>query len=183
MAYGLVIGSQLKKRKMNFKKSFLILLLPLFAFTVAHKFYVSVTNVSYSEKDDALQITTRIFIDDLEKAFKERYDVNLKMATKKELAEVDSYVEKYLKSKFLVFLDDEQKQFTFIGKKYDNDIIVCYIEVPKANFKNIKNIAIINEVLTDVFEEQQNVVHFKLNNKKKSFVLSRANNKGMLNLD
>lgn len=168
---------------MNLKKCLLILVLPLLAFTTAHKFYVSVTNVSYSEKDDAIQITSRIFIDDLDKVLKERYDVNLQMATEKELPEVDVYVEKYLKSKFLIFLDNEQTQFTFIGKKYDNDIIVCYFEVPKVNFNTLKNIAIINEVLTDVFEEQQNVVHFKLNNTKKSYVLSRDNNKGMLNLE
>lgn len=169
---------------MNFKKSILIfLIIPLFAFTTAHKFYVSVTNVTYSEKDDAIQITTRIFIDDLEKTLKERYDIQPKLATKEEMSSVDSYIDKYLKSKFLVFLNEEQKAFTFIGKKYDNDIIVCYLEVPKANFKSLKTIAIINEVLTDVFEEQQNVVHFKLNNEKKSFVLSASNNKGMLNLD
>ena len=57
------------------KKSFLILLLPLFAFTAAHKFYVSVTNVTYSEKNEALQITSRVFIDDLEEVLKERYDI------------------------------------------------------------------------------------------------------------
>ncbi len=167
---------------MNIKKSFLILLLPLLAFTAAHKFYVSVTNVGYSEKDDAIQITTRIFIDDLEKALHERYEINPKMATKDELSSIDTYIEKYLKSKFLVYLNDEQKAITFIGKKYDNDIIVCYLEVPNANFKGLKNIAITNEVLTDIFEDQQNVVHFKLNNQKKSFVLSQGNNKGMLNL-
>jgi hypothetical protein len=79
-------------------------------------------------------------------------------------------------------LDNEQKGITFIGKKYDNDIIVCYLEVPKVNFKGLKSISIINEVLTDVFEDQQNVIHFKFNNQKKSFVLSQENNKGMLNL-
>ena len=34
-----------------FKRSLLVLLLPLFAFTAVHKFYLSVTNVEYSEKD------------------------------------------------------------------------------------------------------------------------------------
>lgn len=164
------------------KKTFLLLLLPLVAFTAAHKFYVSVTNVVYSDKDDAIQITTRIFIDDLDNAFKERYEIKSQMATKKELENIDVYVEKYLKSKFLIYIDGEQKEFTYIGKKYDNDVVVCYIEVPNVKFTSIKSIAIINEVLMDMFDEQQNVVHFKLNDNKKSFVLTRDNNKGMLNL-
>lgn len=167
---------------MNFKKRFLILLLPLFAFTIAHEYYLSVTNVNYAEKEDAIQITTRIFIDDLEKAIKERYEVPLKMATQKELPETDTYVEKYLRSKFLVYLDGEQKSYDYLGKKYDNDVIVCYLEIPKVKFKRLSQISVINEVLTDVFEDQQNILHFKLNNQKKSFVLRRDTNKGMLNL-
>ena len=60
---------------------------------------------------------------------------------------------------------------------------MVYLEIPKVGFSKIKTIAATNEVLTDMFEDQQNVVHFKLAGKKKSFVLTRSNNKGMLNLD
>tara|TARA_R110000868_G_scaffold30589_5_gene112948 strand:- start:6018 stop:6524 length:507 start_codon:yes stop_codon:yes gene_type:complete len=164
------------------KKSFLILLLPLMAFTVVHKFYVTVTNIAYSEKEDAIQITSRIFIDDLEKTFKERYDVNARMATSEELESVDTYIEKYLKSKFVVYFDGKPQTYTFIGKKYDNDVVVCYLELPNVNLPKLKSILVTNEILTDMFEEQQNVVHFKFKGKKKSFVLTRENNKGMLNL-
>ena len=166
-----------------YKKFFLILILPLLAFTSAHKFYVTVTNIAYSEKDDAIQITSRIFIDDLEKTLKERFDITAKMATDNELKSLDTYIEKYLKSKFIIEINDEQKEFTYLGKKYDNDIVVVYLEIPKVNFPKIKTIAATNEILTDMFEDQQNVVHFKLAGKKKSFVLTRSNNKGMLNLE
>ena len=39
-----------------------------------------------------------------------------------------------------------------------------------------------NEILTDLFDEQKNIVHVKWKENKKSFVLIRENNKGMLNL-
>ena len=52
----------------KFKKSKMVLLpMVLFlmvSFATAHKFYVSVTNINYSEDDAAFQITSRIFIDD-----------------------------------------------------------------------------------------------------------------------
>jgi len=165
------------------KKSFLILLVPLFAFTVAHKFFVSVTNIAYSEKEDALQITSRIFIDDLDKTFKERYGIEARMATDKEMKAIDTYIEKYLRSKFVITINGAQRPYNFIGKKYENDVVVCYLEIPKVQFATLKSIAATNDILTDMFEEQQNVVHFKLNGMKKSFVLTRSNNKGMLNLD
>ena len=158
------------------------MILPLVAFTVAHKFYVSVTNISYSDKDQALQITSRIFIDDFEEVLMERYGVVSNLATDSETALADEYIEKYLKTKFLVFIDGEQRQYKVLGKKYDNDIMICYLEIPEIDLGNIKAIAVQNELLTDLFDEQQNVVHFKIKGKKKSFVLIKENNKGMLNL-
>lgn len=166
----------------RFKKGLLILLLPLFAFTVAHKFYLSVTNIAYSKKDDALQITTRIFIEDLEKVLEERYDIKIYLDSEKESKLANEYIEKYLRTKFVVQIDGENRKYDFIGKKYDTDIVICYMEVPRIDLPNIKIIQIQNEVLTDIFDEQQNVVHFKINGKKKSFVLTKSDTKGMLNL-
>ncbi len=164
------------------KKSVLILMLPLVAFTTVHKFYVSVTNIGYSEKDDALQITSRIFIDDFQKVLEERYGIQPALATEKESTQADAYIEKYLRTKFVVQVNGENREYTFLGKKYDNDIMVCYLELPELDLANVHSIDIQNEMLTDLFEEQKNIVHFKINGTKKSFVLTRENNKGMLNL-
>lgn len=166
----------------KFRKLLFLFLLPLFAFTTAHKFYVSVTTINYSEKDDALQVTTRIFIDDLEKVLEERYDIKAGLATEEESEVANEYIEKYLRTKFLIKIDGEKRDYTYLGKKYDNDVIVCYLEVPGLGLEDTKSIEVQNELLTDLFEEQQNVVHLKINGKKKSFVLVRDNNKGMLNL-
>ena len=164
------------------KKTLLILSLPLLAFTVAHKFYISVTSVEYSDKDRALQITTRIFIDDFEKVLQERYGIKGSLATREESDMADAYIEKYLRTKFMVEINDRPVDFDFLGKEYDNDIMICYLEVPKIDMSTATSISVENEVLMDIFEEQKNVVHFKLGNQKKSFVLIRENNKGMLNL-
>jgi hypothetical protein len=166
----------------HLKIGFLILLLPLFAFTVAHKFYVSVTNVSYSEKEDALQITSRIFIDDLDAILLERYGVEAKLATDHESTLADAYLEKYLRKKFIIEVDGEPIVYILIGRKYDNDICVFYLELPKIELATVKSIQIQNEILTDLYDEQQNLVHFKINGKKKSFVLQKSDTKGMLKL-
>ncbi|MDL5510731.1 hypothetical protein QSE00_02810 [Arenibacter sp. M-2] len=164
------------------KKTFLILLIPLLAFTVAHKFYISVTSVEYSDKDRALQITTRVFIDDFEKVLQERYGIQGNLATKDESPQVNEFIGKYLKAKFSLEVNGQNVTYDVLGKKYDNDIMILYLEVPKIDFNSISTISVQNEVLMDMFMEQKNVVHFKLGNQKKSFVLIRENNKGMLNL-
>ena len=164
------------------KTGLLIVLLPLFAFVGAHKFYISVTNVDYSEKDQSVQIITRMFIDDMNAVIKERYGIPSKLGTDRESTIDREYLEKYLRTKFLVEINGETVKYDFIGEKYDTDMVICYIEVPNVSLKTLKQIAVVNEVLTDIYDDQQNVVHFKINGKKKSHVLVKSHTKGMLNL-
>lgn len=164
------------------RTSLLILLLPLFAFVGAHKFYISVTNVDYSEKDQSVQIISRFFIDDMNAVIKERYGVPSKLGTDRESAIDREYLEKYIRAKFLVEINGETVKYKFIGKKYDTDMVICYLEVPDVSLSNLKQIGIQNEILTDIYDDQQNVVHFKINGKKKSHVLVKSDAKGMLNL-
>jgi len=164
-----------------FKKWLIFLFLPLVAFTGLHKFYISVTQVAYSQEEEALQITSRIFIDDFESVLKERYGLEPHLATKAEDPDADSYVEKYLRSKFLVSINGKPISFNYLGKQYDNDILVCYFEIPNVPFESLHSLEIENDLLTDLYEEQKNIVHIFINGEKKSFVLVRENNKALLN--
>ncbi len=163
-------------------KSLVIFLLPLFSFMAAHKFYVSVTQVNYSAEAEAIQITSRLFIDDFENVLTMRYGDTLHLATKDEAADADTNIEKYLRTKFVLRVNGRETAYRFLGKRYDNDIMVCYLEVPAIPPGSIKSIEIQNEILTDLFEEQKNIVHLLINDTRKSFVLVRENNKAMLNL-
>lgn len=166
----------------NFRPLLLTLLLPLLAFTWAHKFYVSVSQVTYSEKDKALQVTSRIFIDDFENVLNQRYGIQPKLATQTEADSADIYIEKYLRTKFDVQIDGKPIPYTFLGKRYDRDIMVCYLEITGLTPGSFSEIAIRNDILTDLFDDQKNIVHLQVNDRKESFVLVRDNNKAVLNL-
>src|SRR5690606_33889013 len=164
-----------------------MLMLPLamvffLSFTTAHKFYVSVTNMVYSEADDAFQITTRIFIDDLDALLAERYGIKAKLATQNEAKVADEYIEKYFRAKFVVEFNGEPAQYTFLGKRYDKDVVICYLEIHKVALSEMKTMSVQNEVLTDLFDKQRHVVHGIWKGNRKSFVLIKNDSKGMLNL-
>lgn len=175
-----------KNNMMGMKKARMIwlpLAMVLFlSFTSVHKFYVSVTNMVYSEKDKAFQITSRIFIDDLDDLMEERYGIRSQLATPNESKLADEYLEKYFRAKFVVEVNGKPMNYSFLGKRYDKDVAICYLEIPNLNLNDVKSISVQNEILTDLFDEQQNVVHVKWAGHKKSFVLIKGNNKGMLNL-
>lgn len=164
---------------MSIKKLLILLILPLFAFTTPHKYYVSVTQIDYVKEKKAIQITSRLFIDDFERLLQERYDDKIILATGKDETQIDSYIEKYIRSKLLIKVNGTYVKYTFLGKEYENDILYCYIEIE--NVENVKSFEVENRILFDIFSDQKNVVRTFINSKHKTFVLIPENDKGLLN--
>lgn len=166
------------------KKIIIILLLafiPLFAFTGFHKYYISITQINYIKEKQSVQIITRIFIDDFEKVLRERYDDKLELLVKNESKDVNEYIEQYLKNKMRVTINEKNMTLNFIGKEYDIDVVQCYLEIE--NVKNINSIEISNQILFDLFDNQQNMIKTKINSKQKSFLLNQSNKIAMLNFN
>jgi len=157
----------------------LFLTIALLANTSIHKYYVSVTKIDYIKEKKSVQIITRIFIDDLERLLRERYDENITLQKSDNENEIDGFIESYIKSKLKISINDRVTEYTFLGKEYDEDIVQCYIEIE--NIKQISSFDITNRILFDVFEEQKNVVRTHINSKYKSFILIPEKDKGMLN--
>ena len=166
----------------NFKYIFILTFsVLLMSSATLHKFYVSVTLVEYVEEKQSLQLISRLFIDDIEKLIRERYDESITLAEKDESDQIDLYIKRYLKEKFIVNINANPVDINFLGREYEDDIMVCYIEIEGVD--SIQSIEIENNVFFDVFEDQQNIVRTKINGNQKSFILTKDNNKGMLNFN
>ncbi|WP_340065212.1 DUF6702 family protein [Ascidiimonas aurantiaca] len=162
-------------------KASIFFLVPFLVSAGLHKFYLSVTEVRYSEESRSLQMITRIFIDDFEKSLEERYGIKAHLMTEQEHKDIDSYIKKYLEDKLSVTINGKPAEIKYIGKTYDVDVVKCYMEIENVRYKRLKTIVITNRILYEIFEEQQNIVHFRLPDKAKSFVFVKGNDKGLLN--
>ncbi|TJY36447.1 DUF6702 family protein [Pontimicrobium aquaticum] len=158
-----------------------LIAIPLLSFSVAHKYYVSVTDIEFVKEQQSVQIISRVFIDDFEKMLRERYDNNITMNFGKDEAQINAYTEKYLKTKLKVTINNELKNFEFLGKEYEDDIVYFYLEIKGVS--KIDSFEITNQILFDVFDEQQNLVKTKINSRNKSFMLIPQNDKGVLNFN
>ncbi|WP_335966033.1 DUF6702 family protein [Galbibacter sp. PAP.153] len=172
---------------MHIKKLFrtpllLLFIVSLFGFNSFHKFYVSVTDVNYAEEDQAIQMISRYFIDDIEKLLKERYGIEPKLMSDNELKNADNYIEKYLHDKFVIRINGKKTDWNYIGKEYDVDVMKVYLEIPDVHPEGLKYISVESKVLYDIYPEQQNVVHISIKKHKKSFMLVKENDKAMLKL-
>tara|TARA_R110002012_G_scaffold273779_1_gene459872 strand:- start:606 stop:1109 length:504 start_codon:yes stop_codon:yes gene_type:complete len=137
----------------------------------AHEFYLSVTEIEYNNEEQSLQIITRVFIDDFQNVLNERYDADIQLSQEAEEGAVTEHISKYLNQKLRLKINGEELQLNYLGKEYDADQLVLYIEVE--NVAAFDEIEVTNEILTDLFDDQKNVVHVKVNNKTKSLLLMR----------
>lgn len=158
---------------------FLLLLPFLSSFTSLHKFYVSVTEIEYNEKEQSLQIISRVFIDDLEDVLKKRYNQDIKLGVRDETPGVRDHLEKYLQQKLNIQVNGKSVHLNYLGKEYENDMVLLYLEVP--DVEDFKNIKVKNSVLMDLYEDQKNLIHVENRNVTKSMILISGKDENVLN--
>ena len=144
-----------------------------------HEFYLSVTEIEYKKDSGALQIISRVFIDDFQKVLNQRYGKDISLSHEKETGDVKSSIEKYLSQKLQFVVNGEELKLNYIGKEYDGDQLILYIEVE--NVPDFKQIEIKNAVLTDLYDDQKNVVHVKMGDQLKSLLLEKDRSRGTIN--
>ena len=133
-----------------------------------HKFYVSTTSIVYKEQRQTFEITSQMFIDDMETQLR-LYNKDIKMSPDSNVKLIDELIESCLRKYFQIEINKKNIDFDFVGREYKNDIIQCYIEVTIPD--NSKKITLRNRMFFNLFKEQQNIIHFKNQQKRESFLL------------
>ena len=122
-----------------------LLFLTLTSFAV-HKFYVALYQVNYAPQKKMLQITARIFVDDLNTAIGKKYSKKVNLGSEKETDDDLTLLKKYLSEKFSIKINGQSKSMTLLSKEMEGDVLICYLsikEIPKINALEIYNTVII----------------------------------------
>lgn len=155
------------------KKQLLLLFAVLFLSSFsAHKFYVSVTQIDYVPSKKRIEITSRIFIDDLEKGLNKRFNKKVNLTSTKELPEAEELIKSYLKEKIKISINKKPQNTEFLAREVEGDVLILYTKI--AISKKINTFEIYNSLLTEVYSDQQNIVHTNINSNKKSILLTNT---------
>lgn len=160
------------------KVLFIGALLLLSSFGV-HKYYMSLTQITYSEKQNALQIVVRIFIDDLEDEINDLSNTSIELATDREPKNIDSIYYSYLKKNLLLKVNSKFKNFEYIGKEYNSEEAIFYLEITKID--TLTSISTRNTILNHLFPKQENILKTKVYGKHKSFILTPRDTRALIN--
>ncbi len=151
---------------------FLIVCSAVFSLSFCHKFYVSVCQIDFNSKTNSLEITLKIFTDDLENTLEAQGTGKLYLGSERESEDADRFIFNYIKTNFNLKLENRQVQLNYLGKEVELDVTWCFIEV--LDVEKITNITVTNTILIEQFEDQTNIVHVKVENNQKSMLLHKA---------
>jgi len=134
-----------------------------------HPFYVSVTEINHNAKEKTLEVSCKIFVDDMEDALKKNYAVSVDLANEKQLAQNNRLIADYVVHHLSVTADGKSAKLQFVGFEKDKESVYCYFEVP--NVATLKKIDLTNSLLQEMHQEQINIMHVVVNGARKSYKL------------
>lgn len=149
------------------KQLFLILFLSVFTFGFTnneHPIYIGVTEIDYFPKKKEVQVSLRIFTDDLEKAIRED-GKRLNLDTSTEIKDADIFIQKYLKKHFYIKINDKiNPTLTYIGKEYEDNATWMYFNYTGLP-KKVKSVSIKNTAIMEIYPKQKFMTNFRKDRK------------------
>lgn len=144
----------------------------IFGFVLSfHPIHLSITEIELNEKSKALQMTMRIFLDDLELSIQR--DLNEEEFDLLEPGEgrtTDQLVKEYLADRVKVKVDKKVMKLNYLGNEIEGPAMICYIEIE--NVKKFTTIEVTNKVILETHDDQSNLVNVNYKDKVKSIRLT-----------
>lgn len=144
-----------------------------------HPFYVTVTEINHNANEKLVEISCKIFTDDLEKEltlFTHR-DINLSKTENKTQNEktIADYVQKHLQ----IAIDGDPVIMQYVGSENESEATWIYFQI--SNISSLKKIDINNSLLYESFQSEINLIHVMVGGKRQSAKLNQPETKATFN--
>jgi hypothetical protein len=139
-----------------------------------HPIHISVTEINYNEKSKSLQMTSRIFVDEMELGVRtQRKEPELDILEPKNNITTKELIHNYLMAHIKIKIDGKPAKINFLGFEKEDISFVSYLEIE--NVKKLKRIEVFNDLITEIHDDQSNLVHVTYRSPVKSVRLTREN--------
>ncbi|MBS1950614.1 MAG: hypothetical protein OJF59_000805 [Cytophagales bacterium] len=160
----------------------MIYALILSIFTALHPIHISVTEINYNEKNKTLEIISRIFTDELELGVRnQRKNAELDLLEPPKGLTTKELVKAYLEAHIKIKIDGKPVKLNYLAYEKEDISIVSYIEIE--NVKKLRTIEVFNDIVTEIRDDQSNLVHVTYKSPVKSVRLTRGNTSEIFSFD
>lgn len=135
-----------------------------------HKFYVSIYQVDFVPQKKRIEVTARIFVDDLNLALEKEFNSKNHIGEKTETSQDLTFLKRYLKKHIRVFIEGKEKEVVYISKEMENNVLIIYLKVNEV--KKLSALKIQNNALLELFPDQQNIMQTNFYNQKRNYIFT-----------
>lgn len=133
-----------------------------------HDFHTSLTEINFNPKTGSLELSVRVFTDDLELTLT-NFNKGKLVKIEDPEATVDPLIEQYIRKNLALISPDKEVKFgKFYGKEKEADATWIYLEI--FDCKQLKNFTLYNTIMQEMFEDQTNLVNIIYSSQKKTIV-------------
>lgn len=137
--------------------------------SMAHPFFMSVIDINHNPKDATLEISVRIFSDDLEKTLQQYSKQKINILSRNDKAIVEKSLLAYMTEHLKLTVNGKPVFFSLVGYEQQMESTWCYFEIEKQPVVN--QVAIDCSMLYDYETNQINIIHVKSKGVQKTYKL------------
>ena len=135
-----------------------------------HPFFVSMTDMNYNAKDKELEVSVRIFTDDLENSIRKYHPgIKVDVIHPANQQQMNQFVNEYIQKHLQLNINGSPVQMAFAGYEQQSESIWSYFEVK--NVGTIKKLDVTNNILHDYNTNQINMLHVMVGGNEQNYKL------------
>ncbi len=144
------------------------------ALLLMHPYYISMTEIEHDKTNNTLEISVRIFTDDLEKTIRKTYTGKVDLLNKNEKPNSEKLIRQYITKHLSLKADGKNLNMNFVGFESEEGSVWSYFEC--TNIFAIKKLEVSNTILYDYRDQEINFIHVKANTYNETIKLNYPDN-------
>lgn len=131
-----------------------------------HPLHLSSMELNYTTKGGTIEISCRLFTDDLEDALSKQFKVPTDLSAPAKHKAMDELLKKYMAMHFKLKANGKPLVYNYLGFEKDREAVLVYVE--SLPIKGLKKVEVFNTLLYDLFDDQTNIMHMHYDGQRKS---------------
>jgi hypothetical protein len=139
-----------------------------------HPVHVSILNVEFNSANHSMDLSFKVFTNDIDLAIGHNYNVALNFGKPNENPEAISYINKYFAEVFSISINNkDHPRLVFVKKEFNEDAVWLHFTIGLND--RVHEFVIKDVLLMDIFEDQTNLVILSINGKESGYRLNIKN--------
>jgi hypothetical protein len=146
--------------------------------TWLHPLHLSVSDIHYKPEAGTLEITQRLFADDLEDALRQFNEEKVDVFNPRDPERLEKIIGEYVMEHFALSINEKPVDLNYLGYEREEDAIWVYLEATQV--PGFSSLSARNTVFFEMFDDQMNLINVKKDGRIRSLKLSPEQEHGRI---